>query len=234
MNAKTTMLAGAISAVAAMTGCGGEAQAAITFVNGGFEAGTSAGWDLMDNTNTPGWTIIYGTSGSFPRLNLNQANGGPYGNNNDGKQFATIGGIEDGGTSALEQAVSGFTPGKTYTLTWLQSSEFTASDTLQVSFVSGSSTPSQIFSSVPYPGGGLYWDTWQTETMKFVADAATVDFHFQSAFDPNNPTYEVGVDNFQISSGVPESSTWALMLLGFAGLGFVGYRKTKGRPGLAA
>jgi hypothetical protein len=33
-------------------------------------------------------------------------------------------------------------------------------------------------------------------------------------------------------SAVPEASTWAMMLLGFAGLGFAGYRKTK--SGLSA
>lgn len=34
----------------------------------------------------------------------------------------------------------------------------------------------------------------------------------------------------QITGGVPEPSSWALMLLGFAGLGFAGYRKaTNGR-----
>jgi hypothetical protein len=30
-----------------------------------------------------------------------------------------------------------------------------------------------------------------------------------------------------VSSAVPEPSTWAMMLLGFAGLGFAGYRRTK-------
>jgi hypothetical protein len=28
-------------------------------------------------------------------------------------------------------------------------------------------------------------------------------------------------------SGVPEPSTWAMLLLGFAGLGFIGYRRNK-------
>jgi hypothetical protein len=32
--------------------------------------------------------------------------------------------------------------------------------------------------------------------------------------------------HFEVS-GVPEASTWALMLVGFAGLGFAGYRKTR-------
>jgi len=35
-------------------------------------------------------------------------------------------------------------------------------------------------------------------------------------------------------SPVPESSTWAMMLLGFAGLGFVGYRKSRKAVSMAA
>jgi hypothetical protein len=31
----------------------------------------------------------------------------------------------------------------------------------------------------------------------------------------------------QVSTSVPEVSTWGMMLLGFAGLGFAGYRRTK-------
>ena len=87
------------------------AQAAPAFANGGFEAGPSTGWDLMDATNTPGWTLVFGTGNAFPRLNLDQANRGPYGDNNEDKQFATIGGGEDGGTSALEQVLNGFSIG---------------------------------------------------------------------------------------------------------------------------
>jgi PEP-CTERM motif len=35
-------------------------------------------------------------------------------------------------------------------------------------------------------------------------------------------------------TAVPEPSTWAMLLLGFAGFGFVGYRKAKGKAALAA
>jgi hypothetical protein len=34
-------------------------------------------------------------------------------------------------------------------------------------------------------------------------------------------------------NGVPEPSTWAMMALGFAGLGFLGYRKTRSGNALA-
>jgi hypothetical protein len=32
--------------------------------------------------------------------------------------------------------------------------------------------------------------------------------------------------NFTLVAGVPEPSTWAMMLIGFAGLGFLGYQGT--------
>jgi PEP-CTERM motif len=32
---------------------------------------------------------------------------------------------------------------------------------------------------------------------------------------------------FAIGGAVPEPSTWAMLLLGFAGLGYVGYRQAK-------
>ena len=35
------------------------------------------------------------------------------------------------------------------------------------------------------------------------------------------------VDNFQLSTTAPEPSTWILMLAGFGGLGFVGYRSAR-------
>ena len=43
-----------------------------------------------------------------------------------------------------------------------------------------------------------------------------------------------GVDNFVFSTGVPEPSTWAMMLLGFAGLGLIAYRRKAKRTLMAA
>jgi hypothetical protein len=199
------------------------AMATPSFVNGGFEAGVSSGWDLMNSTNTPGWTINYGVGTLFPRLNLNQSCGGPYGNNNQGCQFATIGAIEDGGTSSLQQTVPGFIPGQTYTLHWLQSSEFVDSDVLNVSFLSGSSTASADFASNPYPGGSLFWYGWQAFSYNFVATNTSVTFLFHSY----GTNYEPGVDAFSITGGTSTPEPGTLVMLGSGVIGLAGMLRRK-------
>jgi hypothetical protein len=47
------------------------------------------------------------------------------------------------------------------------------------------------------------------------------------AFNSNDPGRWTGV------SAVPESSTWVLMIIGFAGIGFLAYRR-KSKPALMA
>jgi hypothetical protein len=39
--------------------------------------------------------------------------------------------------------------------------------------------------------------------------------------------------NVSVDPPVPEPSTWAMMLAGFAGLAFAAYRRTKARPAIA-
>jgi hypothetical protein len=47
--------------------------------------------------------------------------------------------------------------------------------------------------------------------------------------EPGYSAYSIeGVPAGPASTAVPEPSTWAMMLIGFAGLGYAGYRKTKG------
>jgi hypothetical protein len=43
-------------------------------------------------------------------------------------------------------------------------------------------------------------------------------------------TINVTVDG--ITAAVPEPSTWAMLLLGFAGVGFIAYRRSRGEPSL--
>jgi hypothetical protein len=73
-----------------------------------------------------------------------------------------------------------------------------------------------------------------------LSDSATYDNQTFSTLGVIPGTYEwtwgIGVNqNFTLDIGaaVPEPSTWAMMVAGFAGLGFLGYRKTRSDNALA-
>jgi hypothetical protein len=53
--------------------------------------------------------------------------------------------------------------------------------------------------------------------------------HFDAATTTDPDTDDVGssVSFVQVSGAIPEPTTWAMMLLGFAGIGYAGYRKAK-------
>jgi hypothetical protein len=69
-------------------------------------------------------------------------------------------------------------------------------------------------------GGNLGWSVYAIDGLTATSASTTLLF---SGYQ--NPTYN-GVDAVSVSA-VPEPSTWAMLLLGFAGLGFAGYRRTK-------
>ena len=48
-----------------------------------------------------------------------------------------------------------------------------------------------------------------------------------TTLDPDTDDVGSSVSFVQVSGAIPELSTWAMMLLGFAGLGYAGYRKAK-------
>jgi hypothetical protein len=63
-----------------------------------------------------------------------------------------------------------------------------------------------------------------------VADFSKVD-EVVIATNGTNPLFLI--DNTQINvSVVPEPSTWAMMILGFCGLGFMAYRRKQNGPAL--
>jgi Laminin B (Domain IV)/PEP-CTERM motif len=79
------------------------------------------------------------------------------------------------------------------------------------------------------PGDG--WVTFNVAltSANFGSDLATVlanvsDFELRGEFISGAEVE--GLDNVTLmTAGVPEPSTWAMMILGFAGLGFMGYRR---------
>jgi hypothetical protein len=57
--------------------------------------------------------------------------------------------------------------------------------------------------------------------------------NFFTFFQPDGDAWEAAsMDGARITvSGVPEASTWAMMVIGFGGLGFAGYRASRSRGG---
>jgi hypothetical protein len=68
-------------------------------------------------------------------------------------------------------------------------------------------------------------------TNRYVNFAFAGEFFDAVRFTSTSPAFEV--DNLAIAGAVPEASTWAMMVLGFLGLGFLGYRKSSRTSGVA-
>jgi hypothetical protein len=67
--------------------------------------------------------------------------------------------------------------------------------------------------------------------LSFVGWASGSGVKSVSIYNPYSNEWDVSAANIYVSSGVPEPSTWAMMLLGFAGLGYAGYcRAREPRP----
>jgi hypothetical protein len=213
------------------------ASATEFIVNGSFEAdaftGSGVGFKLgLVGNDVTGW-FIPSSDGVYPwgLQNTNAFGGGPtpYGN-----QWLVLGETgASGGTPkdyTIQQTMTGLTPGKTYSLSFAISSEEGCCSNVEVSFLSGSSTGAKDFTA---PAVTNFWNVWATESETFVATSGSVILQFKDlaveAIRPNAGA-DLGLDNVSVlGSSVPEPATWAMLILGFAGLGIAGYHKTKSR-----
>jgi hypothetical protein len=75
-------------------------------------------------------------------------------------------------------------------------------------------------------GGGGNFTIWNNSAGGQLGDQAFVGANFTGPKDPSNASGgNLVAGQFTIAAAVPEPSTWAMMLLGFAGLGFMAYRR---------
>ena len=81
-----------------------------------------------------------------------------------------------------------------------------------ISFLTADNTKVNVFFLPAMPGGAN----------SYVEDSVITGLEF--AFGPN----------FTLTAAVPEPSTWVMMLLGFAGIGFMAYRKKSKSASMAA
>lgn len=174
--------------------------------NGSFETGNTAGWITTGSPFT-----LSGYSAAY-----------------DGTYFLWMGGYER--ATSIYQVVNGLTIGQTYSLSFLMASEYTHQDQVRAS-VNGSGT---VFTA-PSNGTNCCWTNWVAQSLTFTALTNSATIQFDTA-GLNSGGYDVGVDKIALTAvdGVPEPATWAMMLMGFAGIGFGVRRSNKRRSSLLA
>jgi len=127
----------------------------------------------------------------------------------------------------------------------LQTLQSFAAGTYTVSFYLGGNTVGPGYGDSAPKTTTISLGTWSTQlTLASTDPLASHSYTFTTTGGPlvfqmgnESPSYPnlyIGniLDNVQVTA-VPEPSTWAMMILGFAGVGFMAYRR-KSRPALMA
>lgn len=199
-----------------------DAHAVNLIVNGGFEDGVySSALGGNTNPNVPvGWTSSVGFD-LHPTFNFVTTSPTPNTTPFAGTYSLSIGNYDAETPASLSQTVTDVVGG-VYTLSY--TAEYGGNDPSAILKVLSFTTLSQ--------GVVLSNDDrsfpWYTATYNYPIIGTGSDVITISAI--TNPS-EWYVDNVSFSgpspvvASVPEPSTWAMLLIGFAGLGFAGYRR---------
>jgi PEP-CTERM motif len=136
------------------------------------------------------------------------------------------------GTSPPDGNPTAIAPDAPWTVTLSKPGELTFTDVglsgAQFTLTFTGATTGTVMTSTPVPeaevGGCISCALANPDFSSgvFALNAGTTTISgFQTQFRPP------GNFDFEVTSGVPEPSTWAMMLLGFAGLGIAGYRNAR-------
>lgn len=224
----------AIAAVAAALAM--PASAAVELVkNGSFELNTVNDGDktYFTQAGLENWTgganlTFIASPGTADAPNKYLAVYGPFpATSPDGGDFVLADG-DPGYSGAFWQTIEGLTVGKTYELNFWQAAgqqlNFTGPTTerWEVSF-GGESQLSKLFE---LPEGGV--GPWEKQTMLFTATSTSQVLKFLAVGTPGGapPISFLDGVSLQATGGVPEPTTWAMMLLGFGAVGFAARRRT--------
>ena len=125
----------------------------------------------------------------------------------DGSYYAPLGAV--GSDGYLSQTFTD-TPGREYTASFYFTSDGGLPNDFGVTGPGGLSLPT-MFNVAASP--------WTNYYGYFIGSGSdTILFNAR-----NDPSY-LGLDNVSVVATAPEASTWAMMMVGFAGLAFAGYR----------
>lgn len=191
--------------------------------DGGFESGGLSNWNIVlgdtsSSFNTAPVVIQYGQSGGYPTGAFGEAVPAPAGGGNFGAYFSA-----DGTGQSISQLVT-LAANSTYALSYaVYAPQNGLNNPKGATFdanIAGVNLPAIAFTSL------MLSPDWLLYTGDFTTGA---DTSYSLIFNFNGQgitAADVLVDNIAISA-VPEPSTWAMMVLGFFGLGFIAYRRRK-------
>ena len=232
---KITLVLAAAAAMSALP-----AQAANLVVNGGFEATTNGKGQLGFNTNATGWTNVNGytflytpgtadTSGALGQYGQVSL-WGPGNGSVNGLTVSPTGGnfiASDSAfqTTPIQQTIAGLVAGQKYDLgfDWGAAQQFgftgATTDQWQVS-LGGETHSTAVINNASHGFSG-----WKHQVFSFTATGASEVLSFLAVGTPNGVPPFALLDGVTLNAAVPEPSTWALMLGGFAVVGFISRRR---------
>jgi hypothetical protein len=150
----------------------------------------------------------------------------------DGGNFMGLDG-DPAANGSLDQTVIGLTVNQTYTLSFYwagtELSNRTGYNSIQLTGSFGGDpfmTPAYL-NTTTTPGAPGSFSGWMLANFTFKADATSEVLSFLAVGTPagNLPPFAL-LDGVSLSA-VPEPSTWAMMLVGFGGLGYAAYRRRR-------
>lgn len=228
-----------LAAAVACFGMSAGAHATQFITDGDFTDTTGTLGQIDVDTTVAGWTANGGYSFVFNKADTGSPAGVALWDKADGGTSTWDGMTKSGSgnfiamdgdyiTEPVSQTVTGLTVGKTYDLSFNyafgQQSGFSG-DTEQhitASFGSWSAvvpTPDEALPSLGFSG-------WSTYTTSLTATDTSETLSFLAYGNLPVPPFAL-VSDVSLTGTVPEPSTWALMLLGFGGLGYAGFRSRR-------
>ena len=230
-----------VAAAAAALSLAGAAQAVDLVTNGSFESTTNGPGQLGYNTDATGWTVpsggytflfapgtadSTGSTGQFDALSLwgpgnGSANGLPATSPDGGNYVAEDGAFD---VQPIQQTILGLRTGQKYAVSFYwggaQQYSFTGPTTEEFDVSLGGETHSTATLHDTSHG----FTGWQKETFRYTATSNSEVLSFLANGTPSgDPPFSV-LDGVSLYA-VPEPATWAMMVVGVAGMGAVARRR---------
>jgi len=212
----------AVLGVAAGLGLSTPAHANL-LTNGSFEDPSIGTWYLNETTSIPGWTV---TTNNVDVVA--QGYNGPSAAY-DGQQYLDLVGY--GSTGGIQSQSFATVAGQTYRLTFAYANNPWSTSTASANVrVQDGTSNTLLLQEVTHSGSTTNTLGWSLFSQSFIADGTSATIRFDETVGGGNGG--VMLDAVGVAA-VPEPATWALMVLGFAGLGFMGYRQSRTQKAFA-